>query len=209
MVTHADRVKSLPQESLSPMIQQYLKMKEQSGDAILFFRCGDFYEMFMDDALKASEALDIALTRKRIGNNETVPMAGVPYHAAQNYLYRLTRLGYRVAVCEQMELPRRKKIVHRELVRTISPGTIIDADVIEGKENNFLAALYDGGMTGYGLAYVDVTTGEFRATWESGSDSWAEILSELGTLNPSELLLDSASLQDEELQNRSKIRLIV
>jgi DNA mismatch repair protein MutS len=187
------------------MIQQYLKMKEQSGDAILFFRCGDFYEMFMDDALKASEALDIALTRKRIGNNETVPMAGVPYHAAQNYLYRLTRLGYRVAVCEQMELPQKgKKIVHRELVRTISPGTIIDADVIEGKENNFLAALYDGGMTGYGLAYVDVTTGEFRATWESGSDSWAEILSELGTLNPSELLLDSASLQDEELQKQIK-----
>ena len=87
---------------------------------------------------------------------------------------------------------------------TISPGTIIDADVIEGKENNFLAALYDGGMTGYGLAYVDVTTGEFRATWESGSDSWAEILSELGTLNPSELLLDSASLQDEELQKQIK-----
>ncbi|MGC9327229.1 MAG: DNA mismatch repair protein MutS, partial [Candidatus Hinthialibacter sp.] len=89
---------------LSPMMQQYLSMKEQCGDAILFFRCGDFYEMFMDDAVKASELLDIALTKKSIGKGQTVPLAGIPFHAAQNYIYRLTRQGCRVAVCEQMEL---------------------------------------------------------------------------------------------------------
>ncbi|MDX9753235.1 MAG: DNA mismatch repair protein MutS, partial [bacterium] len=188
------------QDDYSPMIQQYLAMKEQCGDAILFFRCGDFYEMFMDDAVKAAELLDIALTRKFIGKGQKVPLAGIPYHAAQNYIYRLTRMGYRVAMCEQMELPQKgKKIVHRELVRTVSPGVIIDADVIDGKENNFLAALYDGGMLGWGLASVDVTTGEFRATWEEGGDGWKSILAELGTLNPSEILTDTTTAANPEL----------
>lgn len=194
---------SLNQEDFSPMIQQYLSMKEQCGNAILFFRCGDFYEMFMEDAVKAAELLDIALTRKFVGKGQTVPLAGIPYHAAQNYIYRLTRLGYRVAVCEQMEQPQKgKKIVHRELVRTISPGTIIDADVIDGKDNNFLVALYDGGMLGWGIASADVTTGEFKATWESGPDGWKSVLSELGTLNPSEILLDAVSASDPELMKQ-------
>ncbi len=185
------------------MIEQYTRMKEQVGDAILFFRCGDFYEMFMDDAIRAAEALDIAQTKKRVGKNQTVPMAGVPYHAAQNYLYRLTRQGYRVAICEQMELPQKgKKIVKREVVRTVSPGTIIDADVIDSKENNFLASLYDGGMMGFGLAYVDVTTGDMRATWESGDEGWRSILSELGTLNPSEILVDESVAHETELRKQ-------
>ncbi len=200
------------QEDLSPMMQQYMEMKKRSGDAILFFRCGDFYEMFKEDALRASEELDIALTKKKVGKNETVPMAGVPFHSVQNYLYRLTRKGYRVAVCEQMEQPQKgKKIVKRELVRTVSPGTIIDADVIEQKENNFLAALYDGGLAGWGLAVIDVTTGEFRATWESGGHSWRSILAELGTLNPSEVLVEEISVDDAELykQLRSQANCLI
>ncbi len=190
-------------ENYSPMMQQYLTMKEQCGDAILFFRCGDFYEMFMDDAVKASALLDIALTRKAVGNNKTVPLAGIPFHAAQTYIYRLTRKGCRVAVCEQMEEPQKgKKIVHRELVRTVSPGTIIDSDVIESKDNNYLAALFDGNMAGWGLACVDVTTGEFRATWENGADGWRSILAELGTINPSEILVDQSVSQDEEFRKQ-------
>jgi DNA mismatch repair protein MutS len=190
-------------ENYSPMMQQYLTMKEQCGDAILFFRCGDFYEMFMDDAVKASALLDIALTRKAVGNNKTVPLAGIPFHAAQTYIYRLTRKGCRVAVCEQMEEPQKgKKIVHRELVRTVSPGTIIDSDVIESKDNNYLAALFDGNMAGWGLACVDVTTGEFRATWEHGADGWRSILAELGTINPSEILVDQSVSQDEEFRKQ-------
>jgi len=201
--------KTMPpsKETSSPMMRQYLSMKEQCGDAILFFRCGDFYEMFMDDAVKAAELLDIALTKKSVGMGKTVPLAGIPFHAAQNYIYRLTRLGQRVAICEQMEQPQKgKKIVKRDLVRTISPGTIIDADTIDGKENNFLAALFDGGMTGWGLASVDVTTGEFRATWENGSDGWRSILAELGTLNPSEILIDESSAQNEELSKSLRLQ---
>ncbi|MEW6237748.1 MAG: DNA mismatch repair protein MutS [Candidatus Omnitrophota bacterium] len=193
----------IPTNEYSPMMQQYLAMKEQCGDAILLFRCGDFYEMFMDDAVKASEMLDIALTKKSVGQGRTVPLAGVPYHAVQNYVYRLTRKGCRVAVCEQTELPQKgKKIINRELMRTISPGAIIDADVIDQKENNFLAALYDGGMIGWGLAVVDVTTSEFRTTWESGAAGWAGILAELGTINPSEILVDEACASNPELNKQ-------
>jgi DNA mismatch repair protein MutS len=200
MTDTTNNTMALDKDDYSPMLQQYVSMKEQCGDAILFFRCGDFYEMFMDDAIRAADLLDIALTRKFVGKGQKVPLAGIPFHAAQSYIYRLTRQGCRVAICEQMEQPQKgKKIVHRELVRTISPGTIIDADVIEGKDNNFLAALFDGGLIGWGLACVDVTTGEFRATWESGQDGWKSILAELGTLNPSEILTDSASSTDPEL----------
>ncbi|RJP33222.1 MAG: DNA mismatch repair protein MutS [Candidatus Omnitrophota bacterium] len=196
---------TLNHDDYSPMMQQYLAMKEQCGDAILFFRCGDFYEMFMDDAIKAAEELDIALTKKAVGKGQTAPLAGIPYHAVQNYLYRLTRKGYRVAVCEQTELPQKgKKIVNRELVRTISPGTIIDADVIDGKENNYLAALHNGDLSGWGLACVDVTTGEFRATWANGMEGWHTILAELGTLNPSEILVEEASAGDEDLVKQLK-----
>ena len=187
----------------SPMMRQYLAMKEQCGDAILLFRCGDFYETFLEDAKIASEVLGITLTKKYVGNGEKVPLAGVPYHAVQGYIYRLTRAGHRVAICEQIEPPKKgAKVFQRELVRTITPGTIVDGDVIDGKENNFLAALYDGGLYGWGLAYVDITTGEFRATWESGQDAWSGILGELARVSPSELLVDQMSYQDESFQKR-------
>lgn len=195
-------IPNLDPQDYSPMMQQYLQMKEQCGDAILLFRCGDFYEMFMDDAIKGAELLDIALTRKMVGKGQSVPLAGIPFHAAQNYIYKLTRQGCRVAVCEQTEeTPQKgKKIIERELVRTISPGTVIDSGVIDSKENNYLAALFDGGMNGWGLACIDVTTGEFRATWESGTNSWRQMLSEIGTLNPSELLLSTEMEMDQHLQ---------
>ncbi len=201
---------SVADQDYSPMMQQYLQMKEKCGDAILLFRCGDFYEMFMDDAVKGSEILDIALTRKMVGKGKSVPLAGIPYHAAQNYIYKLTRTGCRVAVCEQTEeAPQKgKKVIEREVVRTISPGTVIDSDVIDSKENNYLAALYDGGMNGWGLACVDVTTGEFQATWESGANSSRQILSEIGTLTPSEILLsrelDTEQNLQKEIQSQSQ-----
>lgn len=180
------------------MMQQYLRLKEQAGDAILFFRCGDFYETFMDDAVIASRVLDITLTKRGISMGKSVPLAGVPYHAVQNYIYKLTRAGHRVAICEQMEQPGEgKKVLRRDLVRTITPGTIIESEVVEGTENNFLAALFEGGIHGWALAYVDITTGEFRAMAETGSDGWDSILSEIGRLNVSELLVDRRMAEDE------------
>lgn len=207
-MNHIKTIPNLAPEDYSPMMQQYLQMKEQCGDAILLFRCGDFYEMFMDDAIKGSEILDIALTRKMVGKGQSVPLAGIPYHAAQNYIYKLTRKGCRVAVCEQTEdTPQKgKKIIEREIARTISPGTVIDSGVIDSKENNYLAALYDGGMYGWGLASVDVTTGEFRATWESGENAWRQILNEIGTLNPSEILLSGELETDQTIRKEMNIQ---
>ncbi len=180
------------------MMQQFLQMKEQAGDAILLFRCGDFYETFMDDAVITSRVCDITLTKRGISKGEPIPLAGVPYHAVQNYIYKLTRAGYRVAICEQMERPGKgKKVLKRELIRTITPGTIIDSDVVDGSENNYLAAIFDGGMNGWGLAYVDITTGEFRATAENSNRAWEMMLSELSKLAPSELLADRRLVEDK------------
>ena len=180
------------------MMDQYFRLKEQAGDAIVFFRCGDFYETFMDDAITASRVLDITLTKRGFSKGKPVPLAGVPHHAVNNYIYKLTRAGYRVAICEQMEGPGKgKKVLKRELVRTVTPGTIIDSDVVAGTDNNYLAAIFEGGIDGWGLAYVDITTGEFHATAETGNSGWAAILSELAKLSPSELLVDRRVAEDE------------
>ena len=180
------------------MMQQYVHLKEQAGDAILFFRCGDFYETFMDDAVVAARVLDITLTKRGKSRGEGIPLAGVPYHAIQNYIYKLTRAGYRVAICEQVEKPGETKgVLKRELVRTITPGTIIESGGMEGSENNFLAALFDGGLQGWGVAYVDITTGEFRGMAESGGGAWEAVLAELGRMAPSELLVDRRAKEDE------------
>ena len=181
----------------SPMMDQFFRLKEQAGEAIVFFRCGDFYETFMDDAITAARVCDITLTKRGISKGAPIPLAGVPHHAVNNYIYKLTRAGYRVAICEQMERPGKgKKVLKRELVRTITPGTIIDSDVVDGTENNYLAAVFEGSIEGWGLAYVDITTGEFHATAESGNGGWAAILSELSKLAPSELLVDRRAADD-------------
>ncbi|KIL39500.1 DNA mismatch repair protein MutS [Gordoniibacillus kamchatkensis] len=170
----------------TPMMQQYLAVKEQAKDAILFFRLGDFYEMFFDDALEASRELEITLTGRDGGAEQRIPMCGVPYHSAESYIARLVDKGYKVAICEQVEDPAEAKgVVRREIVRIVTPGTVMDSRSLEGGANNYIAAITKGG-SGYGLAACDITTGELYVTATGAS---LELLAdELNTYRPSEIV---------------------
>ena len=192
-------------------MQQYHAVKKQHPAALLLFRLGDFYELFYDDAVVASKILQITLTARNKEKGQAVPMCGVPYHAAENYIARLIRAGHKVAICEQMEVPGPgKKIVRREVIRVITPGTAGGAGLVDAKENNYLAAVARGAAVGVGagagaggagrgggrvgdgaigLAFVDLSTGEFRATEFSGDKAEARLRDELGILRPREVLL--------------------
>ncbi len=149
---------------VTPMMQQYLQIKERYRDAILFFRLGDFYEMFFEDAHTASKILDITLTSRNRSEESSVPLCGVPYHSAEPYIQKLLEAGHKVAVCEQVEDPATAKgVVKREVVRVITPGTVTAAEALDARGNNFLAAVCKG-QHGFGLALTDITTGEFRFT---------------------------------------------
>lgn len=171
------------------MMHQYLATKEQYKDAILFFRLGDFYEMFFKDAEIASRELEITLTGRDGGGEKKIPMCGIPYHAANGYIARLIEKGYKVAICEQVEDPKScKGIVRREVVRVVSPGTLMDTQVLEEKNNNFLVALVED-REGFGLATVDISTGEFFATQILGKKSSNKVIEEFTRLQPVECLL--------------------
>lgn len=177
-------------EKLTPMMQQYLEIKEQYQDFILFYRLGDFYEMFFEDAIKASRALGIALTKRACGSGKKAPLCGVPFHAADTYLSRLVASGFKVAICEQMEDPKLAKgIVKREVTRLITPGTLSDPDMMEAKSNSFLASLsYD--EEHLALAYVDISTGLFRLR-TYGRDEFETLLDALYMLEVKEVLIDT------------------
>src|ERR1700723_4227113 len=152
-------------EPASPLLRQYHAIKKQHPQALLLFRLGDFYELFYDDAQVASRLLQITLTARNREKGAPVPMCGVPYHAAEGYIARLIRAGHKIAICDQMEQPGPgKKMVRREVVRVITPGTATDVAVLDARENNFLAAVatHPSGSP-IGLAYVDLSTGEFQA----------------------------------------------
>lgn len=184
---------------LTPMMQQYLEMHEKVKDAILFFRLGDFYEMFFDDALTASKELEIALTGRDCGLDERAPMCGVPYHAAENYIARLVEKGYKVAICEQMEDPSAAKgIVKRDIIRVISPGTIADGKLLESKKNNYLMALYQD-KKAVGLAYLDISTGDFFVTELSGKNLQAQLIDEVGKIMPAEILINPTLFKDKQI----------
>lgn len=172
----------------TPMIQQYLSVKEEAKDAFLFFRLGDFYEMFFDDAINAARELEITLTGREGGGEAKIPMCGVPYHSAENYISRLIEKGYKVAICEQVEDPAAAKgVVRREIVRIITPGTVMESKSLEGKTNNFIAAATTaGGMMG--LAACDLSTGELYVT--SFPDSMDALVDELNVYTPSEVVGD-------------------
>ena len=181
---------------LTPMMQQYLQIKERYQDAILFFRLGDFYEMFFDDAHVASKVLDITLTSRSKSEDGGVPLCGVPYHSAQPYIQKLLEAGHKVAVCEQVEDPALAKgVVKREVVRVITPGTVTADEALDGRGNNFLAAVCQG-EGAYGLAVSDITTGEFRCTEVADEQAF---LDELGRVHPSEILL---AARDSRLRER-------
>ena len=176
----------MDQVKVSPMIRQYLQIKEKYQDAILFFRLGDFYEMFFEDAEKASKLLDIALTSRNRTEESPVPLCGVPYHAATPYIGKLLEAGYKVAVCEQVEDPKTAKgVVQREVVRVITPGTITDGESLDWRDNNFFVALSKGGKE-FGLAFTDVTTGEFRFTQLS---DYPSLVDEVLRVHPREVIL--------------------
>ena len=150
--------------SLSPMMQHYLETKDQYPDCILFYRLGDFYEMFFDDAEKVSKELELTLTGKECGMEERAPMCGVPYHAADTYIDRLVKKGFRVAIAEQMEDPKLAKgLVKREVIRVVTPGTVVDNKVLEEGKNNYLMSVVWSG-TAFGVSICDVSTGDFYVT---------------------------------------------
>ncbi|MDD4193387.1 MAG: DNA mismatch repair protein MutS, partial [Mangrovibacterium sp.] len=184
---------------LTPMMQQYLKIHEEVPDTLLFFRLGDFYEMFFDDAIKASRELEITLTGRDCGLEERAPMCGVPYHSAQNYITRLVEKGYKVAICEQVEDPKDSTgIVKREIIRIISPGTIETGKFVESKKNNFLMSVFFEGNI-LGIASLDVTTGDFLVTEITSTNKsmlLSQLADELAKLTPSEIILNSALFKD-------------
>ncbi|OCA89274.1 DNA mismatch repair protein MutS [Bacillus sp. FJAT-27225] len=190
----------------TPMINQYLKIKAEYQDAFLFFRLGDFYEMFFEDAIKASQELEITLTARDGGTEEKIPMCGVPYHSAQTYIERLIEKGYKVAICEQTEDPKQAKgVVRREVVQLITPGTIMEGRSLNEKENNYLATITNFADGTYGFAYTDLSTGENKVTLLSSNDE--EVLNELSVLGAKEAVI-STSL-DENLQKRMQERNIL
>ncbi|WP_374719394.1 DNA mismatch repair protein MutS [Parageobacillus toebii] len=173
----------------TPMIQQYLDIKAQYPDAFLFFRLGDFYEMFFDDAIKAAQELEITLTSRDGGGEERVPMCGVPYHSAQGYIEQLISKGYKVAICEQVEDPKTAKgVVRREVVQLITPGTVMEGKGLLDKENNYLATvtMFDDGT--YGFAYTDLSTGENRITLLASLD---DVMNELYAIGTKEIVISS------------------
>jgi DNA mismatch repair protein MutS len=181
-------------EPTTPLMQQYHSIKRQHPYALLLFRLGDFYELFYEDAVVASRQLQITLTSRNREKGQAVPMCGVPYHAAEHYIARLIRAGHKVAICEQMEDPSHtKKLVRREVIRVLTPGTATDSPILEMRENNFLAAIArNGGSKPIGLAFVDFSTGEFRATEFAGSGAEVRLADELAILRPREILLPQA-----------------
>jgi len=170
------------------MLKQYQEIKRQHPGTLLFFRLGDFYELFFDDAIVGSKELEITLTARHRERGTPIPMCGVPYHAASGYIARLVRKGYRVAICEQTEDPKKAtKLVRREVVRIITPGTAIDSQLLDSKENNYLASVFGSGH-GMGVAFLDLSTGEFVATQFSGDSSWQQALEQLDCFGPREII---------------------
>ncbi|MEN8687559.1 MAG: DNA mismatch repair protein MutS, partial [Desulfuromonadales bacterium] len=171
----------------TPMMQQYLEIKSEYPDAILFFRLGDFYEMFMEDAVVAARVLDITLTSRNKGATEEIPLCGVPFHSCQPYVAKLVQSGHKVAICEQVEDPKEAKgIVKRAVVRVVTPGLVVDTDTLDPRRNNYLMALCPGEHGGYGVSCVDITTGEFRVTELPDLESTA---GEIVSRDPAEVLL--------------------
>lgn len=191
----------------TPLMKQYKEIKAQNKDNLLFFRLGDFYEMFFDDAVIASKELGLTLTSRNREKDQDVPLAGVPYHSVASYIAKLVNKGYKVAICEQVEDPKSAKgIVKREVTRVITPGTVIDTEYLDEKSNNYLMGIKIDGNKG-AAAYMDITTGEFKASELEGEDIVFKLLGEIYKLAPKELLLDEKTYDNyaDELKKHSAL----
>lgn len=194
-------------ERLTPMLQQYFEIKSQYQDCLLLFRLGDFYELFDEDAKVASKVLEITLTGRDAGTGSRIPMCGVPYHAADSYIATLVKQGFKVAVCEQVEDPKKAKgVVKREVVRVITPGTVIDGELLQTKTNNYLTVL-SWHQKVVGLASVDISTGEFRVTELTGPNLSTSLVAELDRLSPAECLVEPALMEQDSIISSVKERL--
>lgn len=177
--------------NVTPMMKQYLEIKEQNKNCLLFFRLGDFYEMFFEDAITASRELEITLTGRDCGLEERAPMCGVPYHAADGYIARLVEKGYKVAICEQVEDPSTAKgIVKREIVRIVTPGTLLEGNTLKQEQNNYIVSVICRDNQ-FGLSVADITTGEWSATHIDSDNGVRKLLDELSRFSPSECIIDS------------------
>ena len=186
----------------TPMMQQYLDLKEKNPDCILFFRLGDFYEMFFEDAKVASRELEIVMTKRDCGDNQKCPMCGVPHHVADIYISKLVSKGYKVAICEQMEDPKLAKgLLKRDIIRIITPGTVINSESIEHDLNNYLMSLVNiDGI--YGISYCDITTGEIQFTEiPSSANQGNDIENEITRIQPVEIIYDEENIDESTIQH--------
>ena len=187
-------------QELTPMQRQYRALKEKNKDSVLFFRLGDFYEMFNEDATLAARELDLTLTTRDRSKpkEEQTPMCGVPYHSVDAYIARMVQKGYKVAICEQMEDPATAKgLVERDITRIVTPGTVTESCMLDENKNNYMACVY-GDRGKFGLAFCDISTGAFYAT-QCPDD--AAVASELGRFSPSEVLRFGPGVDGELLQD--------
>ena len=190
----------------SPMMQRYLETKEEYKDCILFYRLGDFYEMFFDDAITASRELELTLTGKDCGQEERAPMCGIPHHAAEIYISKLIAKGYKVAICEQLEDPKKAKgIVKRGVIRVVTPGTLVESNMLEERKNNFIMSIFKSGIY-YGISVCDISTGEFYSAEIKDNYNFPMLLDEIARYTPSELLVNSMMSNCQEEIGKIKER---
>ena len=197
---------NIDKEKCSPMMQKYLETKEQYQDCVLFYRLGDFYEMFFDDAIQVSRELELTLTGKDCGLEERAPMCGIPHHAAETYIARLIAKGYKVAICEQLEDPKTTKgIVKRGVIKIVTPGTVVESNMLEERKNNYIMAIYKTGIY-FGIAVSDISTGEFYASQIKETNNFALLLDEISRFAPSEIIINKMMADSTEELSKIKTR---
>ena len=190
----------------SPMMQHYLATKEKYKDCILFYRLGDFYEMFFDDAINVSRELELTLTGKECGQEERAPMCGIPYHAAETYISKLVSNGHKVAICEQLEDPKQAKgIVKRDVIRIVTPGTVTESNLLEEKKNNFIMSIFQNGMF-FGIAVCDISTGDFYSAEIKEENNFERLLDEISRYSPSEIIANKMFIDCKEQIDKIKER---
>ena len=191
-------------QKMTPMMQQYLNLKEKYSDCLLFFRLGDFYEMFFEDAVTGSREMELTLTGRDCGMSERAPMCGVPYHSVDEYINKLIKKGYKVAICEQLTDPAMSQgLVERDVVRVVTPGTVIEENMLNDRMNNYIAAAYEKNDK-YGLAYCDVSTGDFCVMNMESGNSKVDIINELDRISPREFIANASFFEDDELSRKVK-----
>ncbi len=190
----------------SPMMQHYLEIKEKYKDCVVFYRLGDFYEMFFDDAVNVSRELELTLTGRECGQEERAPMCGVPFHAADIYISRLISKGYKVAICEQLEDPKKAVgIVKRDVIRVVTPGTVVETNMLDEKRNNYIMSIYKNGIF-FGIAVCDISTGDFYASQIKESNNFPKLLDEIARFMPAEIVVNNLLFDSKEEIDKVKER---